>query len=312
MIKSGRAVIFHTSLHPVPFLLALFMLLMMPQSGLAADAGAQLQHLRLVYGEERALSDGTVLLPLEIHFDNVQGGGRLENLSDVTVGVASLPAFGPSVKQTKPLVYRSIPVIKTGDKWTIQLSTGAPRSFAVRVQARSAANGKTTYLTAETNCFVFGRKLGTKVEPKAEALPPAWSSGLGMSINPPFYYWPQTETPLQVTLHLGSHVLPKTTLTVFDGYFPPARFLTDHAGRVDYVPPDDPALNRHSEKAAKQVFLVSVHSEGDDLFVATRTLRLYRNRLSHLRMDMGMALFGTTALVTGGTVIWIRRGRRPV
>lgn len=310
MIESGRAVIFHASLRPVLFLLVLLML-MMPQSGLADDIGAQLPHLRIVYGEEQALSDGTVLLPLEIHFDNVQRDNRPANLFDVMVGVASLPAFGPSVKQTKPLVYRSIPVIKTGDKWTIQLSTGAPRSFAVRVQARSAANGKTTYLTAETNCFVFGRKLGAKAEQKAEALPPAWFSGLGMNIDPPFYYWPQTETPLQVTLQLGRRVLPKTTLTVFDVSFPPAQYLTDHAGRVVYVPPNDPVLNRQSEKAAKQVFLVSVHSEGDNLFVATRTLRLHRNRLSHLQLDMGMALFGTTALVTGGTVIWMRRGRRP-
>ena len=310
MIESGRALIFLALLCFVLFMLVLLML-MMPASGAAADAGRQLPHLRIVYGEEQALSNGTVLLPLELHCGNVQRGDHLENLSAVKVGVASLTAFGPSVKQTKPLVYRSVPVIKTKDKWIIQLSTGVPRSFAVRVQAVNTANGETTYLTAETNCFVFGRKRGMKAEPKADSLPAAWFSGLSMSIDPPFYYWPQTETPLQVTLHLGRRVLPQTTLTVFDGPFPPARYSTDHAGRVVYVPPDDPALNRQSEKAAKQVFFVAAHSEGNNFFVATRTLRLHRNRLSHLRIDMGMALFGATALVTGGTVIWMRRGRRP-
>ena len=150
-------------------------------------------------------------------------------------------------------------------------------------------------------------KEGAKAELKAEALPPAWFSGLGMSIDPPFYYWPQTETPLEVTLYLGRRVLPKTMITVFDESFPSARYLTDHAGRVVYVPPDDPALNRLSEKAAKQVFLVAVHNEENNLFVATRTLRLHRNRSSHFQSDMGMALFGATALFTGGTVIWMRR-----
>ncbi len=309
MIKSGQAVIRRVFLHPAFFLLVLLML-MMPESGPAGDTGAQVPHLRIVYGEEHALSDGTVLLPLEIHFDNVQGNNRLESLSDVAVGVASLPAFGPSVKQTKPLVYRTTPVTKTVGKWMILLSTGSPRSFAVRVQARNAANGKTTYLTAETNCFVFGRRRGEKAESKAEVLPPVWFSGLGMSIEPPFYYWPQTETPLQVTLHLDRRVLPKKMLTVFDASFQPARYLTDHAGRLIYVPPDDPALNRRSEKAAKQVFLVAAHSEANDLFVATRTLRLHRNRFSHLQPDMGIALLGTTAAVTGGTVIWVRRRGR--
>ena len=309
MIKSGRALIFRALLCFVLFLLVLLML-MMPASGAAADAGRQLPHLRIVYDKEQALSNGTVLLPLEIHLDNVPGDYRLENLSAVKVGVASVPAFGPSVKQTKPLVYRSVPVIKKKDKWIIQLSTGVPRSFTVRVQAVSAANGETTYLTAESNCFVFGRKRGMKAEPKSESLPPAWFSGLNMSIDPPFYYWPQTETPFQVTVRLKGRVLPKTALTVFDGSFPPARYLTDSAGRVVYVPPNDPALNRLSEKEAKQVFLVSVHNEGNDFFVATRTLRLHRNRSSHFQSDIGMALFGATATITCGTVIWVRRRRR--
>ncbi len=309
MIKSGRALIFRALLCFVLFMLVLLML-MMPQSGLAVDAAMQLPYLRIVYGEEQALPDGTVLLPLEIHCENVPGNYRRVNLSVVTVGVASLPAFGPSVQQTKPLVYRSIPVIRTGDKWTIQLCTGLPRSFAVRVQAQSAASGKTIYLTAETNCFIFGRKRGAKAEFKADALPPAWFSGLDMSIDPPFYYWPQTETPFQATVRLRGRVLPKTALTVFDGSFPPASYLTDSAGRVVYVPPDDPALNRLSEKAAKQVFLVSTYKEGNDFFVATRTLRLHRNRLSHFQSDLGIALFGATATITGGTVIWARRRRR--
>lgn len=310
MIKSGRAVIFSALLCPVPFLLVLLML-MIPQSTLAAgDADVQRPHLRIVYGVEQALSDGTVMLPLEIHCENIQGGYRLENLSAVTVGVASLPAFGPSVKQVKPLVYRATPVTGTGGRWTIQLSTGSPRSFAIRVQARNIASGKTIYLTAETNCFIFGRKRGAKAEFKADALPPAWFSGLDMSIDPPFYYWPQTETPFQVTVRLRARVLPKTALTVFDGSFPPATYLTDSAGRIAYVPPDDPTLNRLSEKASKQVFLVSAYKEGNDLFVATRTLRLHRNRLSHFHSDMGMALFGATATITGGTVIWARRRRR--
>ncbi|MEN6373887.1 MAG: hypothetical protein ABFD75_03775 [Smithella sp.] len=309
MIKSGRAVVFPALLCSVPFLLVL-LILMMPQSALVGDADVQLPHLRIVYGEEQALSDGTVMLPLEIHCENIQRRNCLENLSAVTVGVASLPAFGPSVKQTKPLVYQATPVIRTGGRWMIQLSTGSPRSFAVRVQARSAINGKTICLTAETNCFVFGRKRGAKAESKAETLTPAWFFGLGMSINPPFYYWPQTETPLEVTLCLGRRVLPKTMITVFDESFQPTRYLTDSAGRVVYVPPDDPALNRLSEKAAKQVFLVSVHNEGNDCFVATRTLRLHRNRLSHFQSDMGLVLFGATATITGGTVIWMRRKGR--
>jgi len=309
MIKSGRALIFRALLCFVLFMLVLLML-MMPQSGQAGDDALQLPHLRIVYGAEQALSDGTVLLPLEIHCENVRGDYRRENLSAVTAGVASLPAFGPSVQQTKPLVYRATPVTRAGRRWMLQLSTGSPRSFAVRVQAQSAANGKTIYLTAETNCFIFGRKRGAKAEFKAEALPPAWFSGLDMSIDPSFYYWPQTETSFQVTVCLGGRVLPKTALTVFDESFPPARYLTDSAGRVVYVPPNDPALNRLSEKAAKQVFLVSVHNEGNDFFVATRTLRLHRNRLSHFQSDLGMALFGATATITGGTVIWARHRRR--
>jgi len=309
MINSGRAVIFPALLCPVHFFLFL-LILMMPQSALAGDADVQFPHLRIVYGAEQALSDGTVLLPLEIHCENVRGNYRWENLSAVTAGIASLPAFGPSVQQTKPLVYRATPVTRTGDRWMLQLSTGSPRSFTVRVQAQSAVNGKTIYLTAESNCFIFGRKRVAKAEFKAEALPSAWFSGLDVSIDPPFYYWPQTETPFQVTVRLGGRVLPKTSLTVFDGSFPPASYLTDAAGRVVYVPPNDPALNRLSEKAVKQVFLVSVHNEGNDFFVASRTLRLHRNRLSHFQSDLGMALFGATATITGGTVIWARHRRR--
>ena len=146
MIKASRAVVFFALLCPVPFLLVLLML-MMPQSTLAGDANVQLPHLRIVYGVEQALSDGTVMLPLEIHCENIQGGNRLEDLSAVTVGVASLPAFGPSVKQTKPLVYRATPVTRTGGRWTIQLSTGSHRSFAVRVQARNSAANVEKQLT---------------------------------------------------------------------------------------------------------------------------------------------------------------------
>lgn len=191
----------------------------------------------------------------------------------------------------------------------IQLSSGTPRNFAIRIQTQGMTNGKKTYFAAETNCTVFGRKLGTKAEPSKEVLPSTWFSGMRMSIDPPFYYWPQTENPLKVTLNFGQHVLPKTLLTAFDESFPPKRFLTDNAGRAFYTPPDDPALNRKSEKASKQGFLVAFHSEGDSLFVITRTLRLHRNRYSHLQPHMGLALFGTTALVTSGIVILMRRKR---
>lgn len=310
MIDSGLTMIRHTFLFPALFLLAL-LASAMPDYGWADDVSEPFSHLRIVYGEAQTQPNGAVLLPLEIRFGNVEGVNCLESLSGVMAGVATLPARVDSEKQTKPLVYRSVPVSRTGEKWTILLCARSPLNFAVRIQAWQETNGRKTYLSAETNCFVFGRTLGANTESKAEALPPAWFSGLGMSINPPFYYWPQTEDPLQVTLHLAGRTLAKKTLTVFDGLSPVRRFLTDDAGRIVYVPPDDPALNRRSEKAAKQVFLVSVHSEGDDLFVATRTLRLHRNRLSHLQLDMGMALFGTTALVTGGTVIWMRRWRWP-
>lgn len=314
MTKPGQVMIYRAFFFPAFLLLALLMLVM-PQSGLAGNAGTQLPHLRIIYGKEQALANGTVILPLEILLENVCGSNCPVSLSDVTVGVASLPALDPLIKQTKkqiePLVYQSIPVIKTGGKWMIQLASGTPRNFAIRVQAQGMANGKKTYFVAETNCSIFGRKLGMKDETRKEALPPAWFSGLGMSIYPPFYYWPQTETPLQVTLHFGNRVLPKKALTVFDESLPPEYFLTDDSGRVVYTPPNDPVLNRKSEKASKQVFLVAFHSEGDNLFVVTRTLRLHRNRYSHLQPHMGMALFGTTALVTGGMVLWVRRRRRP-
>jgi hypothetical protein len=310
MIETASALIRCAFLHPAFFLLVL-LALVTSESGLADDADVRLPRLWIVYGEGQSLSDGTVVLPLEIHFDNVQRANRLESLSDITAGVASLPALGPSVKQSKPLVYRAIPVTKTGKKWTIQLSTGAPRNFAVRVQARHVANGGTTYLAAETNCAIFGRKLGARAESKAEALTPAWFSGLGMSIEPPFYYWPQTEDPLQVTLHLSGRALPKTTLNILDGSSLPTQYVTDHAGKVVYAPPDDPALNKQGEKAVKQVFLVSVYREGNDLFVAIRTLRLHRNRFSHRQLDMGLTLFGATTLLTGGAVVWARRRRRP-
>lgn len=311
--KSGQAVIHPISFFPGCFLLVLLTLIM-PRSGLAKNADAQFPHLRIAYGEEQALQDGTVSFPLEIRLENIQGDNSLKNLSEVTAEAASLPAFEPSIKQTEkqtePLVYRPIPVIKKGDKWMILLMSGAPRNFAVRVQAHGIVNGKKTYLAAETNCLVFGRKLKTKSVSKAEVCPPAWFSGLGMGIDPPFYYWPQTEVPLRVTLNFGNRVLPKTMLTVFDESFPPARFLTDQAGQAVYVPPNDPALNRKSEKASKQVFLFSFHSEGDNLFVVARTLRLHRNRQSHFQPHMGLALFGITVLVASGTVILIRHRRR--
>jgi hypothetical protein len=311
MIKSGQAVIRRAFLCPALFLLAL-LTLVTPESSLADEAGAQLPHLRIVYGEAQTMPDGTVFLPLEIHLDDAHGVNRMESLSRVTAGVASLPARASTVTLTKPLVYRSIPVTKTGEQWTILLSADSPRSFAVRVQARTATNGMTTYLAAETNCFVFGRKLEVKAESKAEALPPAWFSGLGLSIDPPFYYWPQTGDPLQVTLYLGNRTLPKTTLTVFDGSSPVTRLLTDHAGRVVYVPPDDQVLNRQGEKATKQILLVTAYDEGNDHFVATRTLRLHRNRFTHRQSDAGLALFGATALLTCGAVAWVRRRRRQV
>ncbi|MEN6621788.1 MAG: hypothetical protein ABFD50_09595 [Smithella sp.] len=309
MIEFDQAMFFRAIPRPLFFLFVLFSL-MMPSSGMADIAATQLSHLRIIYGKEQAMADGTVTLPLEIHFYNEERGKNLESLFNVTAGIASLPARGPSAKTTKPLVYRAIPVMKTGDKWMIQLSTGTPRNFAIRVQAKSTTNGKTKYYSAETNCSVFGRKLNAKAASKSEALPASWFSGLGISIDPPFYYWPQTEDPLTVTTRLGSRALSKATLTVLDKSFKSVQYLTDYAGQIVYVPPDDPALNRRSEKAAKQVFLMSVHSERDNLFVATRTLRLHRNRFSHRELNKGIAIFGTVTLFSGGTVIWMRRRRR--
>lgn len=307
-IESGQVLIRRAFRYQV-FLFAL-LALAMPGTGLADCADLPLSCIRIVYGEVQTMPAGTVLLPLEVRFDDARGKSHLESLSDVTAGVAALPARVPSELPAGPLVYRTIPVNRTGEKWTILLSAASPRNFSVRVQARYVTKGGTTYLAAETNCFVFGRKLGAKAESKPEVLPSAWFSGLGLSIEPPFFYWPQTEESLRVTLHLGNRALPGTALTVFDGSFPAIRLLTDQTGRVIYAPPDDPALNRQGDKATKQIFLVAAHNEGKESFVVTRTLRLHRNRHTHKRRDAGRALFGAAALLACGAVIRARCGRR--
>ncbi|MGV8058809.1 MAG: hypothetical protein AB2L12_12410 [Smithellaceae bacterium] len=311
MIEYSKALIRYAFLCPALILLAL-MALTMPESGLASDTSASLPHLRIVYGDVRTMLDGTVILPLEIRFDNAYGVNRMESLSGVTVGVAALPVRASLVKQTKPFIYRAISVTKTGEQWAILLSAGSPQNFAVRVQARHVTNGRTTYLAAETNCVVFGRTHGAKTESKPETLPPVWFSGLGLGIAPPFHYWPQTEDPVQMTLYLGSRALPGTMLTVLEGSSPVTQLMTDESGRAAYVPPDDPMLNKQGEKAAKQILLVAAYGKGNDRFVVTRTLLLHRNRFTHRHLRPGLALFGGTAFFIGGAVVWARRRRWPV
>lgn len=305
MIEYVQALIRDAFLCPVLFLLAL-LALTMPESGMAIDAGAQLPHLQIVYGEVRTIPDGTVILPLQIRFDNAQGINRMESLSGLTAGVAALPA---RALQTKSFVYQAIPVTKIGEQWMILLSAGSPQNFAVRVQARHVKNGRTTYLAAETNCVVFGRTRGAKTESNPEALPPAWFSGLGLGIAPPFHYWPQTEDPVQITLYLDSRALPGTILTVLEGAYPVTRLTTDQSGCAIYVPSDDPALNRQGDKATKQILLVAAHGEGNNRFVVTRTLCFHRNRFTHRHLRPGLALFGGTVFFIGGAVVWARRRR---
>lgn len=311
MIKIGwgQALTRRAFRYPAIFLLTLWTLAM-PGTGLAGGADVPLSCMRIVYGEAQTLPTGTVLLPLEVRFDKAHGENRLGTLSSVTAGVAALPARIPSEQPAGPFVYRAIPLNRTGEKWTILLSASSPRNFSIRVQARYVAKGRTTYLAAETNCFVFGRNLGAKTVPRPEVLPPQWFAGLGLSIDPPFFYWPQTEEPLRVTLHLGDRALSGTALTVFDGSFPATRLLTDQSGCVVYAPPDDPALNRQGDKATKQIFLVAAWDEGKESFVVTRTLRLHRNRHTHKQRDAGLALFGGTVFFTGGAVVWARYRRR--
>lgn len=282
----------------------------MPGTGLAGDAGVPLSCIRIVYGDAQTSPTGTVLLPLEVRLDNVHGENSLGTLSSVTAGVAALPARIPSEQPAGPFVYQAIPLNRTGEKWTILLSASSPRNFSIRVQARYVAKGRTTYLAAETNCFVFGRNLGVKSELRPDALPPQWFAGLGLSIDPPFFYWPQTEEPLRVTLHRGNRALPETALTVFDESFPATQLLTDQTGSVVYAPPDDPALNRRGDKATKQIFLIAAYNEGNESFVVTRTLRLHRNRHTHKQRDAGLALFGGTVFCAGGAVVWARHRRR--
>ncbi len=285
---------------PLMIVLSLVVLMKVEPSGAAV---VQQDFLWLEYQDAIKEKDGSMTLPLQIHY------GTFPQEEKKFPDFLSLRAFyvSPVKEETaQGLIYESAITPKTEGLF-LNINSLKSRPFTVFVEAKISQNGTPHTYLAKTSFVLFGSVLKEEVPRYSPVSGYPVDRSLEITTRPPFHYWPQTGQPVDIIPLWHDQRLQQDTVHIFDEHQALESATTSREGVLTYLPPDDAALNARGDTAFKQTVFV-VQKDGDGgRYISTCTMLLHRNRFNKHNTVMGIFIFGAAMLGCLGVVLGRRR-----
>lgn len=235
------------------------------------------------------LRDGSLNLKLYLYFGNFpdkkEPAGKLHELNAFYIKSA--------LGESSPVDCYRATIHNSNGSCYINIKSPDENSYTLYVNGRRIIGSTKYNYFAKTTFALFGKSTNRNSMDF-----PADTSDINRQFEmlavPDFHYWPQTGSPIKISISFNGSPSAFNSIYVHDEHNPEIIVMSNNNGEISYTPPEDTELNRRGSTAFKHTIATVSHSESDDNYTASRTFIFHRSRYGKNRNGIGVILFGFT------------------